>query len=340
MEKIKFSKKNILKIESIFAFLIITTIIFIITTVCIRINLEFKVIREKSKATSIITGMLENINSRTYTDFEKYIEDVSIIGISKTMEANTQSISINGDVCVDKFLGTEVPEGYIVSLEISNSDDIFNIMKNVNISIKFFINNFEYNEKISTVIEREKISECNSPVISESYFDRIGINTEYYNVIPIKYSNELNSYVKTSVGDKDWYNYAAKEWAKVLVFLKDGEDLEGHFISENGIIKNTINYNDYQIDINNYIYIWIPNFSIKDDKSYFRYATGKNCIKMDLIYVDNEYLNMNTVGEEVEDISETCNFNGVYGVWRKLGDEQDEYYSNFNLTKFAPINTH
>ncbi len=340
MEKKEFSKKNIVGIEIIFAFLVITIIVFIITTVCIRMNLEFKAIREKSKATLIITSMLENINSRTYTDFEKYIEDVSIIGISKTMEANVQNIIINGDACKDKFLGTEIPNGYNVELEISNSDDIFNIIKNVNINITFFINNFEYHEELSTVIEREKVQECNSPIISESYFDKIGIDTDYYNVIPIKYSNELNSYVKTTIGDKEWYNYAAKEWARVLVFLKDGDDLESQFITENGIIKNNINYNGYEININNYMYVWIPNFSIKDNKSYFRYATGKNCIKMDLIYVNNEYLNMNTVAEEIEDISETCNFNGVYGVWRKLGDEQDEYYNNFNFTKYAPINKH
>ena len=45
---------------------------------------------------------------------------------------------------------------------------------------------------------------------------------------------------------------------------------------------------------------------------------------------------LNKIGEEIKDISDECNFEGIYGVWRKIGDNQDAYYSNFNKTKYAP----
>lgn len=83
--------------------------------------------------------------------------------------------------------------------------------------------------------------------------------------------------------------------------------------------------------------MWIPNFSIEDNITYFRYNASKKAIKMEFSYVDGKYLYLNKVGEEIKDISNKCNFDGIYGVWKKLGDIEDEYYNNFNKTKYAPI---
>ena len=47
---------------------------------------------------------------------------------------------------------------------------------------------------------------------------------------------------------------------------------------------------------------------------------------------------LNKTAEEIKDISEDCNFEGISGVWKRLDDEDDVYYSNFNQTKYAPIN--
>ena len=57
---------------------------------------------------------------------------------------------------------------------------------------------------------------------------------------------------------------------------------------------------------------------------------------MDFNYIDGKYLYLNKIGEEVKDISEECNFEGVYGVWKKIDDQTNVYYKNFNKTKYAP----
>ena len=339
-EKKKFVKNNFISFDVIFSIFVILSIIAIITIVCTKINLELQIVRKKARAIIIITNIVENINSRNYTEFEKYIQEISMIGISKKMETNFQNIIVDGNECNETFLGTQIPNGYVLELEIDGSKDIFSLEKQIKINIKFLVGSSEYNQKITTSIESEKISECNSPIISDEYFEPLGISTYYYNIIPIKYSNEEKAYVKTTIGDKEWYNYSAKEWARVLVFLKDGEDIEGRFINSNGVVKNIAEFDGYSIDVNNYMYVWIPNFSIKENTSYFRYKTGKNVIKMDLSHANDKILNINTVGENVEDVSKTCSFEGIYGVWKKLGDETDEYYSYFNLTKYAPINMH
>ena len=85
---------------------------------------------------------------------------------------------------------------------------------------------------------------------------------------------------------------------------------------------------------------WIPNFSRKDNISYFRYKNGKNSIKQDLLYNNGEYLYINTISEVVEDISDECNFNGISGVWRKVDNLDDIYFNSFNSTRFGPINLH
>lgn len=334
------SKNRYISLEIIFSIFVIIFLIFIITIVCINIKQKTLSVNKSSEATIILTNILENINSRSYNDFSKYIEEVSIIGISKKIEDNIQYVTISGDECQDKFFGTEIPDGFDVELKIENLNNDFDIIKNIDISVFFEVNGKSENVNVSTVIQREKIDECNLPNFGNLYFDDIGINLEDYDVIPIKYSNDTNSYVTTTSGDPEWYNYSAKEWAKVVVFSKDGDDLEDLFIDSNGIVKYNINYDKYNLNINNYIYVWIPNFSIKNDKTYFRYGAGKNSIKMDFQYVNGKYLYLNTISDEIEDISKECSFDGIYGVWRKLGNNEDIYYKNFNLTKYGPINIH
>lgn len=337
----KFLEENgVISLEILFSSIVIISIIFLGIIVCVNINAESKKINQKAEASMIATNILENMNSKTYTEFEEYISELSIVGMTKKIVENSQYISVSGDYAQDKFFNTEIPKGYTVEIKIGTSNEDFNIFKDVDILVKYFVLGKEEKFELSSVLEHDKIGECNSPIISEEYLNEINISLEYYNVIPIKYSGDKKLYTTTTINDTEWYNYSAKVWAKAVIFLKDGDDLQNQFIDEYGVIKNNINYNNSTVNINNYIYVWIPNFSIKDDISYFRYKSSKNIIKQDLLYVDSKYLHLNRVAEEVNDISEGCSFNGKYGVWRKLGDENDEYYKNFNLTKYAPINLH
>lgn len=325
-----------LVLETIFSFFIIISIISIITFVCLKINSESKSLNNNAEATIISTNILENINSRRYSKVEEYIEELSIVGVSKKIEKNEQLIIVDGNNFVGKFFGTDIPNGYKVELRFQNLDENIDIQKSVNIIIK-------YNEaevlNIDTVLQHESVDVCNKPIITAEYFEPIGINLDEYEVIPIKYSYKTNSYVTTTKGDTNWYDYYAKEWAKVLIFPNSGEDLKSLFIDSEGSIQKQIQYGEYILDLKNYMYVWIPNFSMRDNISYFRYNNGKNVIRQELIYDNGEYLYINSIGDSIPDITEDCNFNGISGVWRKL-DNNDIYFSSFSSTRFGPLNLH
>lgn len=316
-------------IESILSFFIIIIISAIITLVCLKIKSESKIVNNTSKGSVIITNILENMNSRKYAEIEEYIDNLSVIGISKKIEENNQVITVDGNLFEDRFFGTEIPKGYILELKIHNLNEKFDIQKSVNILL---ISNVEKLE-ISTVLERKFVEECNPPQISKEYFSDLEINMDNYEIIPIKYSNSLNTYVVTTQGDDLWYNYYAKEWAKILVFPKNGENIKNQFVDNQGVIKNTF-------ELQKYMYTWIPNFSVRDNISYFRYGSGKNLIRQDLLYSNGEYLYLNTISDDIPDISNECSFNGINGVWKKVNDTDDVYFTAFNVTKFGPINLH
>lgn len=334
------STSNFIMVELFFSLLIAIILIGIILNVCIYIKNNSENANKVSEANLIMTNIIENMNSKTFDELDTYIEELSGVGIEKSITENLQKINVIGEENNSKFFGAEIPSGYEINVEIRNEANSFNIIKNVGIFIYYEINGKVEVLEMSTILKRENIDECNVPNLSYKYFLNSGVDTEEYNIIPIKYSYDLKSYVKTTETDDEWYNYSAKEWAKVLVFSKEGYDLEGMFIDENGIVNKTANYNEFVLKLEDYIYTWIPNFSIKDDQSYFRYGVGKKAIIMDFLYVDEKYLYLNTVSEEIPDISNECSFTGVTGVWAKITDLENEYYKNFSKTKYAPLNLH
>lgn len=329
-------RRKILPLEIIFSIIVIVVILSIIVLICLQMKLEMQIINKNSEASFIASNILENMKTRSYDDAEKYIQEFSGIGVAKKIENKLQNIIIYGDKFEEKFFGTEIPDGYVLEFNAETISE-FTILKNVTISVMFWVNDTQEIFEVSTILEREKIDECNGPVIKDEYFTELNINTYEYNIIPIKYSKEQEAFITTTKDDEDWYNYSSKKWAKVLVFPKYEDDLKYLFIDDNGILKNSINYNGYKLDINDYIYVWIPNFSVKDDVTYFRYGAGKKAIKMEFLYENGKYLYLNKVAEDIKDISTTCSFDGKYGVWRKL-DSTDEYYSIFNSTQYGPIN--
>lgn len=331
-------KKRIMPLEIFFSTIIIISIILIITVISLEIKIYSQKINKKSEASIIASNILENMKTRSYDDIEKYINEISYVGMTKKIENNIQYVTIYGSEFTEKFFGTEIPEDYVIEFQTENYNQELNVLKKVSINVKYSVNKKLETLDVSTIIERENINECNHPIISDEYFQEFGISDDDYEIIPIKFSEDKNSYVVTSSDDTEWFNYSVKRWAKVVIFSRDGDSLKDEFVQSDGTIKKVATYDNMNLDLENYIYVWIPNFSIKDDITYFRYGTSKKSIKMDFSYIDGKYLYLNKIGEEVKDISKECSFDGVYGVWRKLDDIQDPYYSNFNLTKYAPIN--
>lgn len=332
-------KSNKIVFFEIICSLFFALIIFLIASIIFaNTYLNSVKISKNAEATSIMTNILENMQKRTFKEFRTYIEELSIVGISKQLENEVQLIFINGSECQEKFFGTDILKDYNLVVEISDTDKNFEMAKNVNIVISYIIFGKSYSLEMDTLIEREKIKEVNDPVINNEYFKPL--NTEEYYIIPIKYSYNSNSYVITTAGDPDWYNYSAKEWAKVLVFEKSGDIQKELFIDFNGNISKQINYNGKILNLYDYVYTWIPNFSKKDNETYFRYGSGKNSIKMEYLNESNKYLYFYSISDEIENISTECSFNGVSGVWKKVFDTNDNYYKTFSQTKYGPINLH
>lgn len=329
-------RRKILPLEIIFSIIVIVVILSIIVLICLQMKLEMQIINKNSEASFIASNILENMKTRSYDETEKYIQEFSGIGVAKKIENKLQNIIIYGDKFEEKFFGTEIPEGYVVEFNAETVSE-FSILKSVNISVMFWVNDAQETFEVTTILEREKIEECNAPVIKDEYFAELNVNTTEYDIIPIRYSKEHDSFITTTKDDEEWYNYSSKKWAKVLIFPKHEEQLQYLFIDDNDIVKNSINYKGYNLNVNDYIYAWIPNFSIKDNITYFRYGAGKKAIKMEFLYENGNYLYLNKVAEDIKDISTNCSFDGRYGVWRKLNSE-DEYYSIFNSTQYGPIN--
>ncbi len=331
-------KKKIMPLELFFSAMIIFSIIFLIIIICLEINLYSKRINKKAEASLIATNILENMRTRSYDDVEKYIEELSYVGITKKIENDIQYVTVYGSECSEKFFGTQIPQEYVIEFQSQNYGEEFNVLKEISIIVNYSVNRKSEKLEVSTIIERENINECNVPIISAEYFKEYEISEQEYDIIPIKYSDAQKAYVTTSKNDSEWYNYSVKRWAKVVIFAKEGNSLKELFIGKDGTLKSTVQYEDITINLSDYIYVWIPNFSIKDDVTYFRYGTGKKSIKMDFTYINGKYLYLNKIGEEIKDISKECSFDGVYGVWKKLYSWEDPYYYYFNSTKYAPIN--
>ena len=329
-------RERIIPLEIIFSLVVIVIVVSIITLICLQINLEIQIVNKNSEASLIASNILENMNTRSFENIEKYIEDFAGIGTSKKIEDNLQNIIIYGDEFTERFFGTEIPEGYTVEFSLANNLD-FDILKDVDIEVSFFVKDKEQKFSLSTVIEREKITECNSPIITDEYFKELDIDSADYYIIPIKYSNSNKAFVVTTKDDPEWYNYSSKKWAKVAIF-PNITNLKELFIDEHDKINEKIEFEGETRNITDFIYVWIPNFSVKEGTSLFRYGTGKRAIRMSFLYSNSQYLYLNTVSEEIKDISEDCSFDGLYGVWRKLYDDEDAYYQSFNQTRFAPIN--
>lgn len=335
-------KKNnkIIFFEIIFSCSLIFIMFIIISIIFANICINSVKITRNAEATSIMTNILENMRKRTFYEFENYIDGLSIVGISKQIENETQIISVNGNECQEKFFGTDIPKNYNLILEISETDKNFDLDKAVNILISYNIFGKSYSLEMDTLIEREKIKEVNEPIINNEYFNSLNIKAEDYEIIPIKFSYDSNTYVITTAGDPEWYNYSSKDWAKVLVFAKNEKFSKDSFVDFNGNISKQITLDGKILNLYEYMYVWIPNFSMKDNKTYFRYASGKNVIRMDYLQNENKYLYFYSVSDEIENISPDCSFDGIYGVWKNVLDTQDEYYKCFNITKYGPINLH
>lgn len=289
-EKLK-SQKGITGADVLIALLLILTSISIMGMIYLNIKTVTRMTDAKTGATRIATNIIENAKGEFFDKVQNF--DSSSAGAQQ------------------KVLNTKIPKGYVVIISTENvEDDENHIVKKVNVTVKYNKNNDSNVVELSTVIEREKVRECNSPNFSEEYVEEmVGQNTAYQIfenidhiendkkiICPIKYNGE--NYVIVSKNDINnmWYSYSNKQWARALVFDNLSE-LEDYIDTSNNTVENWKILKD-----DDKSFVWIPRYKVDENvspnKIYFMYKDTNYAIFKEIgnsiynyINISNETLN-------------------------------------------------
>lgn len=339
---------------------IIATTIAVITMVYLNINNNNKSVDRTAGATRLATNILENIKSMEYEEIE-LDKDTNGDGILEPTVISGATI-----------YNTKIPKGYTanISVRIPNStNDIFGLVKEVKVDISFKVGGDNKKVSVNTAIERPVIPQCNLPQTSIEFLsnsnDQVNDTRSLLNkeIIPIKYSDLDKSYVITTEGDSEWYDYFSKEWAKILAFEADDADKTKKIVEINGVTKTVkeamidefgkINTEKITITILkedgtkegeetksylDFLYVWIPNFgktadvveadgSITKGTYYFRYGADFKTTDKNAISFVKETINSKDLYYNKIDKNITFNEDlavTALGYWRIYNKQPDE----------------
>ena len=146
-------------------------------------------------------------------------------------------------------------------------------------------------------------------------------------MIPVRYDDSLNSWVKANFNNKNnsWYDYSAKKWANVIL-VKD--DVREYY--QNVSVNSKININDVVA-----FYVWIPRFKYKvwninrqtksvDNYSYNAKDEGiqivferdsKNTGNVSCKYNIHTTFNNNTLSDSCDYMSNNIKYNTINGPY-------------------------
>ena len=311
-EKLK-SQKGITGADVLIALLLILTLIGIIGMIYLNLKTLARMTYAKSGATRIATNIIENAKGEFFDKVQNY--DSSSAGAQP------------------KVLNTKIPKGYVVIISTENiEDDENHIVKKVNVTVKYNKNNDNNVVELSTVIEREKVRECNSPNFSGEYVEKlVGPNSQYQIfdninnidedkkiICPIKYNGENYVIIQGYDINRMWYSYSDKQWARALVFDNLSE-LEDYIDTSNNTVQNLEILKD-----DDKSFVWIPRYKIDENvspnKVYFMYKDKNYPILKQTGNSEYNYINLSN-----EDFNfslkivftETTNEEMVLGEWVK-----------------------
>ena len=365
----KLNRENgITGIDVVVALGIIIVAITVISMIYVNVYIGNKSLDRTAGATRLVTNILENIEKLSYSEFINLLnntdnnynsgETKSISYIINHLPSGSESkieeitnddnevigkkyLIIGKEFGANKVFNTKIPSGFTIIFDVTNSFGTsntnikVNLVKNINITVKYKVGETDEEVVISTAKEKESIPVCNVPNLSNTYISEAGIFNK--KIIPIKYSSSYNGYIKSTETDSDWYNYNSKEWARILVINSSKENL---FFDENNRVKKEIYDGAQKLSVDDYIYVWIPNFSIENNFAYFRYNESKNKIEQVSKNLQNgKKIYYNTVTDVLTDYG-NCNFNNMVGVWRKYNSNNDYYVAFNEETQYGPINEH
>ena len=105
-------------------------------------------------------------------------------------------------------------------------------------------------------------------------------------MVPVKWDSTKSKWVKTTVDDEKWYNYANKEWANVVLTPtsgeKEGKDATGtvDVFNEDGTLNESSAYS---------MLVWIPRYAYQITSQY--HTSGSTAGNIDIVFIDTNNQN-------------------------------------------------
>lgn len=265
------SQKGLTGIDVVIAITIISATTIAIMAIYVNLIVNSKKATRNSAATRIATSILSNIDYMYYADVEKELHRIN--------NYNGTSLTFDKEVYDTKIFNTKITSGYKVKIsatEISNTTDKLSVAEggisncplilDIKVTVSYEASGKKQSITLKTVKKREILEECNAPNLNDLIgcsYNNSKLTIKSLNQIqPIKWSNAVNGYVKTTESD-DWYNYSNREWAKVVVLNEFAK-----FDSSTGVID--LNTSGVKV------YVWIPRCGISTNEENFAFAYGSS----------------------------------------------------------------
>ena len=324
------------------ATLIVLSIV-IVSMLYVNTSLESRNITRTAGATRIATNIIENINAISYDEFLTTFATYT----GSDTETILQLIG-NGN----SVFGTKIPTGFTVDINANpvygsttNTSKQFDLVRKIEIIVKYDVGNVEEQVNFSTVKQRELIEDCNEPDLNN--LRASGILKAGMNYYPIKYVQSAKAYVKTTESDPEWYNYQNRYWAMVIV-SKVGEsnlfDSNGKFIGQINTDTASSTYTEKMI--------WVPRFFANKDTANknIQFAFKANESQMisnaELTAQDGtskfNYYTFSSVNSAIWNVdSSTSLFSLTTGLWVVLDEITENAASDaLNKSQYGPCIVH
>lgn len=278
------SQKGATGVDIIVSITVIVLSVAVVSMIYVNTTLQSRNVSRTAGATRIATNILENINKMSYADFLAEYDSTSV-GWQNVTTGNFSGYKSTSNTTT---FNTKIPKGYTLYLKATpeygshtDASERFDLVKDIKLAVTFKVGDKEEVVDFTTTKRREVINDVNEPNTDILSMQGIIKSDSGKNFYPIKYSDTAKAYIITTEDDSEWYDYANKKWAMVIV--------------SNGSQNELFDINGKFIGKNNYArYVWIPRFFYKksgsaDVFSEFTYLTTDKAIKqgMELKSTDN-----------------------------------------------------
>ena len=334
------SEKGVTGVDIVVSITMIIVTISVVMAIYVNINNTSRNVTRTAGATRIATNILEQIEIMYYEELQDKLQEMASDTANVIFTRNdAELVTYNGEYVIDgkkvsstyKLFNTRVPTGYTVVLNISNvfgakETSKFDIIKKIDISVKYNVAGLEKEVSLSTTKQHEKLNYgYNEPVISiNNFIDADIINGFASLEFKYVYENSSGNFYTTSY--EAVVNQTAYTDSSVTPFMI--------------VTTGNVNVASKVID-NNSIYVWIPAHNIILDKIIYGYKSSDKMIK-DLYLNDLEtsanVMQLYTVKPDT--LNTEYSLNSIHenakekdGVWVKVSDLNDGllngYYNNF-----------